>query len=446
MALRGKNATGYTPLAEIIAGFAAATHLAPAKSEIYSDLKELVQGRRLFYRSLDRKRAAKTNAADLPGVVRQLGCATEDRLCSEPMALELYRFAVGLCEEYLRDFVGSIATPSVPASDVMDRMTRLFFGPKIAVLMRRLEARYGISMLDFLLDACKGSAAMPVGVALRWIREVQDISRPEAAARAKSERPEVIVKQMERWESGKVVPNIASQALIDEVYGLKGNPRYALWAFLALALANAPRPLRDAIVDSRGKPYDGNVACAAIQAMSREENGRIVPPECYVKLHSLLAPNSCIGYNEPGPVVKTEVERLLAEFEDYLNQHENLERFYLYHLRARYLVFSRQPSKARGEYEKAIAGSHCVDPNAHRQLLREYAALAEHEGYTVPLRYANDEQWHFRNHPLQTRRMPLEDDETPEQATDMKRWVDYHARFFQKTLFFDWQKPEEQEA
>ena len=104
-------------------------------------------------------------------------------------------------------------------------------------------------------------------------------------------------------------------------------------------------------------------------------------------------------------------------------------------MEARIAVFAGQPAKAKECYERAVALSRYAEPNSAERILREFAALCEHESYAVPLKNATDTQWLFGLHPVQIRRTPFDYDETLENATDTKRWFDYF-RYFPPQLFF----------
>jgi hypothetical protein len=94
----------------------------------------------------------------------------------------------------------------------------------------------------------------------------------------------------------------------------------------------------------------------------------------------------------------------------------------------------------RGLYIKAISLARYAEPTATERISRELAALCAHERYAVPLKNIADMQWLFGLHPIQMRRMPYEEDETLESATEMKRVFDY-SRYFPPKLFFDGPPP-----
>lgn len=85
------------------------------------------------------------------------------------------------------------------------------------------------------------------------------------------------------------------------------------------------------------------------------------------------------------------------------------------------MVVDAQVSRRIGAwgYRHAVALSRYAEPISAERILREFAALCAHEPYTIPLKNPTDTQWLFGLHPVQIRRMPLEDDETPANATGM---------------------------
>jgi len=131
-------------------------------------------------------------------------------------------------------------------------------------------------------------------------------------------------------------------------------------------------------------------------------------------------------------------DEALAALEDlrrFVAETNGVAEFHIHAMEARIAVFSGQPAEAKKCYEQAVALSRYAEPISAERILREFAALCAHESYAIPLKNATDTQWLFGLHPVQIRRMPLEDDETLANATDTKRVFDYY-RYFPPQLFF----------
>lgn len=125
----------------------------------------------------------------------------------------------------------------------------------------------------------------------------------------------------------------------------------------------------------------------------------------------------------------------MEELRQFVAESNGIGEFQVHAMEARIAVFSGQPEVARESYRRAVALSRYAEPISAERILREFAALCAHESYAIPLKNATDTQWLFGLHPVQIRKMPLEYDETPANATDTKRVFDYY-RYFPPQLFF----------
>lgn len=157
----------------------------------------------------------------------------------------------------------------------------------------------------------------------------------------------------------------------------------------------------------------------------------LLPPAAFGVLDKLLCRQSTtrkVGDHEKALAALDDLRQFVAE-------HNGVGEYHLHAMEARIAVFAGQPAKAKECYERAVALSRYAEPNSAERILREFAALCEHESYAVPLKNATDTQWLFGLHPVQIRRTPFDYDETLENATDTKRWFDYF-RYFPPQLFF----------
>jgi hypothetical protein len=210
------------------------------------------------------------------------------------------------------------------------------------------------------------------------------------------------------------------------------NARYRLWFWIALLLEEAGPEFRREIAACLGRGFDLATARRPFIELSNSRITSIGVPEPFIVLDRLLCRQS---------TMRAETDRAkalsaLGELKHFVDANNGIAEYQVYAMEARIAVFSREPRKARDLYVEAISLARYAEPMAGERISRELAALCAHEGYAVPLKNVTDTQWLFGLHPIQTRRMPLEDDETLTGATDMKRAFDY-VRYFPPQLFFD---------
>ncbi len=431
-----KKIYGYPSVESLVFAFVKASRLVPKKSPLYTDVRELSSGKRRLYGFFDtRPNGSKGSANDLPSVARALQDELASTWATPEIAAEIAKRLSDYIRSYMEDFVRAISAANFETDEVMAVLRRDFFARRIAVDLRWLEQRYGIGLLVRLLPKQSTLAATkhltPSAVALRYIRKLECISAAKAAKLAGRE-PVDVVGQMDRWENARSSPRQDSLPLIRELYGLNSKFRYRLWFWISLVLDEAGPAFCMEIAACLGHGFDLSMARRTFVEMSNTRITSLGAPESFHVLDRLLCRQSTT--REAG-----DRERALAALEElkqFTQEHDGIVEYHVYAMQARIAVFSRQPKEARQLYVKAFSLARYAEPNSAERISRELAALCAREKYAVPLKDINDTQWLFRLHPIQTRRMPYDDHETPVSAADTKRAFDYY-RYFPPQLFFE---------
>lgn len=423
---------GYAAVESLVFAFAKASYLIPKEHPAYTDIRQLAEGKRRFYAALEREhREKKSNAKDLPALATLMKTELAREWATPDIAEEVAKRLAGYVTSYLKDFVREISAANIPTSRVQDVLRATFFAQQIAVDLSWLEQKWGVGLLPRLLpkDADHARVA-PIAVALRWIRRLEGRSAAEAARKA-GLKPDEFLDKMNRWESGRQKTRRDSFARVKELYCMNENPRYRFWFWIALVLDAAGPAFRQEIAACLGRGFDLESARAPFIELSNSCITETGTPEAFLVLDRLLCRQSTS--REPGD--RDEALAALEDLRRFVAETNGVAEFHIHAMEARIAVFSGQPAKAKKCYEQAVALSRYAEPISAERILREFAALCAHESYAIPLKNATDTQWLFGLHPVQIRRMPLEDDETPANATDTKRVFDYY-RYFPPQLFF----------
>lgn len=423
---------GYAAVESLVLAFVQASYLIPKNHHAYTDIRQLAEGKRRFYASLERGGVGKkSNSKDLPALANLMKAELAREWATPEMADEVGRRLARYITSYLQDFVRAVSAANIPTSRVQDVLRPTFFAQQIAVDLSWLEQKWGIGLLPRLLPKEADHARLkPISVALRWIRKLEGLSAAEAARKA-GLPPEDVIDNMHRWESGSQKTRRDSFARIKELYGMNEAPRYRFWFWIALVLDAAGPAFRHEIAACLGRGFNLDSARAPFIELSNSCIIETGTPEAFLALDKLLCRQSTT--RAPGDREKT-----IAALEDLrrlVDESNGIAEFQVHAMAARIAVFSGQPEVARESYRRAVALSRYAEPISAERILREFAALCAHESYAIPLKNATDTQWLFGLHPLQIRRMPLDDDETLANATDSKRVFDYY-RYFPPQLFF----------
>jgi|GEM_PF-4726657 len=431
-----KAVYGYPSVETLVFTFVKASKLIAKTDPMYSDVRQLATGKRRLYRYWDDSSGQKrSNAKDLPSVASALQAELARTWATPEIAAEVTSRLSDYVRSYLEDFVRAISAANIETSQVMSYVRPLFFAQRIAVDLSWLEQRWGIGLLSRMLP--KDSETVPTkyfgptATALRWIRKLEGHSAAKAA-KAAGKDPIEVQGLMDRWENGRHLPRQDSYALIRDLYGMNDNARYRLWFWIALVLEEAGPVFRQEIAACLGRGF--NLATAR-QPFIELSNSRITSlgvPEAFVVLEQLLCRQAVVRKEDD----LSNALAALEELRDFVKSNRGIAEYHVYAMGARIAVFSREPKKARELYIEAISLARYAEPTAAERIARELAALCAHEGYAVSLKNITDTQWLFGLHPIQIRRMPYEDDETLEGATDMKRAFDY-IRYFPPQMFFD---------
>lgn len=423
---------GYPAVETLVLSFVQASFLIPKEHPAYTDIRQLAEGKRRFYAWLEKRRVGKkTNAKDLPALANLMKEELAQEWATPEIAEEVARRLAVYVESYLSDFVRVISAANIPSSKVLDVLRPIFFAQKVAVDLSWLEQKWGIGVLSRLLPKNAGDAqATPVTIVLRWIRKLEGLSAAEAA-RAAGLSPEDVLDKMNRWESGRQKPRRDSFDQLKQLYGMNERPLYRFWFWIALVLDSAGAAFRQEITACLGRGFCLDSARTPFIELSNSTITELLPPAAFGVLDKLLCRQSTtrkVGDHEKALAALDDLRQFVAE-------HNGVGEYQLHAMEARIAVFAGQPAKAKECYERAVALSRYAEPNSAERILREFAALCEHESYAVPLKNATDTQWLFGLHPVQIRRTPFDYDETLENATDTKRWFDYF-RYFPPQLFF----------
>jgi len=431
-----KKIYGYPSVESLVFAFVKASRLVPKSSPLYTDVRELATGKRRLYGFWDaRPSEAGSNAKDLPAVARALENELGQTWATPEIAAEIAKRLSDYIRSYMEDFVRAISAANFETDEVMAVLRRDFFARRIAVDLRWLEQRYGIGLLPRMLPKQSNLAGTkhltPSAVALRYIRKLERISAAKAAKLAGKE-PVDVVGQMDRWENARSSPRQDSLPRIKELYGLNSKFRYKLWFWISLVLDEAGPAFCREIAACLGHGFDLSMARRTFVEMSNSRITSLGVPESFHVLDRLLCRQSTTR-------AAGDRERALAALEElkqFTQEHDGIVEYHVYAMQARIAVFSRQPKEACELYVKAISLARYAEPHSAERISRELAALCAHEKNRVPLKDIADTQWLFKLHPIQTRRMPYDDYETPLSAADTKRAFDYY-RYFPPQLFFD---------
>lgn len=431
-----KASYGYPSVEKLVFAFVKASKLITKSDPIYSDISQLAKGKRRFYRFWDGPQdARKNNAKDLPSVALALEKELARTWATPEIAEEVAKRLADYIRSYMEDFVRAVSAANIESGEVMSILRPVFFAQRIAVDLSWLEQRWGIGLLSRMLPKPSGDPATggfsPTATALRWIRRLEGQSAAKTAMTAGKD-PVDVQGQMDRWENGRNLPRQDSFPLVRELYGMNRNARYRLWFWIALLLEEAGPDFRREIAACLGRGFDLATARRPFIELSNSRITSIGVPEPFIVLDRLLCRQSTMR-------AETDHAKALSALEElkhFVDANNGIAEYQVYAMEARIAVFSREPKKARDLYVKAISLARYAEPTASERISRELAALCAHEGYAVPLKNVTDTQWLFGLHPIQTRRMPYEDDETLTGATDMKRAFDY-VRYFPPQLFFD---------
>ena len=423
---------GYAAVETLVLAFVQASYLIPKDHSAYTDIRQLAEGKRRFYAMLERGRVEKkSNAKDLPGLANLMKAELAREWATPEMAEEVAKRLGNYITSYLQDFVRAVSAANILTSRVQDVLRPTFFAQQIAVDLSWLEQKWGIGLLPRLLPKEADHARVqPIAVALRWIRKLEGQSAAEAARKA-GLPPDDVTDIMHRWESGSQKTRRDSFARIKELYGMNEAPRYRFWFWIALVLDAAGPAFRQEIAACLGRGFDLDSARAPFIELSNSCITGTGTPPAFLVLDKLLCRQSttrAAGDRELAIAALDELRMFVAE-------RDGIAEFHIHAMEARIAVFSDKPAEAKKCYERAVALSRYAEPISAERILREFAALCAHESYAIPLKNATDTQWLFGLHPVQIRRMPLEYDETPANATDTKRVFDYY-RYFPPQLFF----------
>lgn len=423
---------GYAAVESLVLAFVQASYLIPKDHPAYTDIRQLAEGKRRFYSSLERGfDGKKSNAKDLPALANLMKAELAQEWATPEIAEEVARRLAGYVTSYLQDFVRSISAANIPTIRVQEVLRATFFAQKIAVDLSWLEQKWGIGLLPRLLPREADHARVkPIAIALRWIRKLEG-SSAAAAARKAGLLPKDVIDNMHRWESGRQKTRRDSFARIRELYGMNKGSRYRFWFWISLVLDAAGPAFRQEIAACLGRGFDLGSARAPFIELSNSFITKIGTPDCFVALDQLL----CRQSTTRAPGDRDKVIAALEELRQFVAESNGIGEFQVHAMEARIAVFSDQPEVARESYRRAVALSRYAEPISAERILREFAALCAHNSYAIPLKNATDTQWLFGLHPVQIRRMPLEDDETLANATATKRVFDYY-RFFPPQLFF----------
>jgi hypothetical protein len=432
-----KRRYGYPSVETLVFSFVKASRLIAKTSPLYADIRQLATGKRRLYRYWDGPPdERKNNAKDLPGVASVLEMELAKTWATPEMAAEVAKRLADYIRSYLQDFVKVISAANIETGEVMSYVRPLFLAQRIAVDLSWLEQRWGIGLLPRMLpkDDCQVGTTRtfgPAATALRWIRKLEGRSAASAAMAAGRD-PAEVQGQMDRWENARHSPRQDSLPLVRDLYGMSDNPRYRLWFWIALLLEEAGPEFRREIAACLGRGFDLETARGPFIELSNSRITSLGVPESFTVLDRLLCRQSTM--REEGD--RDKACSALEELKRFIESTSGIAEYHVYAMEARIAVFSREPQKARDLYIEAISLARYAEPTAAERISRELAALCAHEKYAVPLKNITDLQWLFGLHPIQTRRMPYEDDETLDGATDMKRAFDY-VRYFPPQLFFD---------
>ncbi|MFC7289530.1 hypothetical protein ACFQPC_15895 [Herminiimonas glaciei] len=423
---------GYPSVESLIFGFIKASQLVPKESKLYTDVKQLRDGkRRLFDLShLDDSVTAKTQG--LPDVLKELEEKLGEQWTSPEIASSIRERLAKIMADYVELYVLGISAAVLKKTQVVSNLRCFYFAQRIAVTLAWLEQRWGIGFLrKFVDDPAKPNL---VGRCLRWIRRLEKLDIQNAAKRVGISEFDEFGKKMYRWESGKHAPRRDSYPEIREAYGLEGNPLYGLWFWIAIVLDNCDSEFKKEIAAGVGKGYDKDSARATFIDMSNQAILDTEVPPSYLILNELLCTQAARKDGDYELALKS-----LQEFEDIVDAYDGRGKYHLYSFQARMAVFTGKPKIARDLFIKAIELARYSEYTATEKFLRAFAALCAYEEFVVPLKDVTDKQWLFGMHPAQKKQADIWLDETEEIVTTRKRAFDY-IRYFPPQSFFGKQR------
>lgn len=431
-----KTSYGYPSVEALVFAFVKASKLMPKSDPMYADVRQLATGKRRLYRFWhDSSDGRKSNAKDLPSVASALEAELARTWATPEIAAEVAKRLADYIRSYLVDFVRAVSAANIETGEVKSILRPVFFAQRIAVDLSWLEQRWGVGLLPRMLPRLSNApdtrSYSPTATALRWIRKLEGHSAAKAAVTAGRD-PIDVQGLMDRWENDRSKPRHDSLPLIRELYGMNKNVRYRLWFWVALLLEEAGPEFRREIAACLGRGFDLVTARRPFVELSNSRITNVGVPDSFTTLDRLLCRQSTIR----APNDLEDASSALEELKRFVAANNGIAEYQVYAMQARIAVFSREPKVARDLYVEAISLARYAEPTAAERISRELAALCAQEGYAVPLKNVTDTQWLFGLHPVQTRRMPYDDDETLAGATDMKRAFDY-VRYFPPQLFFD---------
>lgn len=420
---------GYPSIESLVFGFIQVSHLVPKESALYSDVKQLAEGKRRLFDLSDIDASPPMKSHNLPSLLVELEHILGKEWTSPAIASDVRHRLSQIMSGYARYYVVEISAAGLKKSDVLSHLKVFYFGQRIAVTLAWLEQKWGVGFLRKFLE--EPTSDKLVGKYLRWIRKVEQLSAATAAKRAGVENVEEFSKTMYRWENGKQDPRKDSFPLIRKAYGMESNPAYGLWFWIALFLDNCgDDELKQGVAAGVGKGFDNDSARAAFIDRSNQSILDTEVPESYLTLNTLLCTQVA---REEGDFEL--IQRCLEEFEEYVSKHEGRGLYHLYSFQARMAVFTGRPKDAVGLFMKAIDLARYAEHVAAGKFFRAFAALCTREKYVVPLKYVADKQWLFGMHPVQKNEPDIWIGETEELLTNRKRAFDY-LRYFAPQSFF----------
>jgi transcriptional regulator with XRE-family HTH domain len=419
---------GYPSVESLVFTFIKASHLAPKSSSVYTDVRELVKGKRRFFAEIS-PGERKENADDFPGIAGKLEKALAEEWATPEMVAEISYRLKDYIRTYLTFYVRRISAAQLPTIFILKNIQTFYFAPRLAVDLSWLEQKWGIGLLPRLLSK-ETTEENPIGVTLRRIRKLESFSLAEAARRAGDNTGE-LENKMFRWESGANKPRKDSFDQLKAGYGLDTNSRYGLWTWIALVLDQCEPEFRRQIAAYRGHGFDVEAACTSLIQLSNNTILQTEIPESFRTLSRLLCNQAS---REPGDYELA--LQAIDEFEAHIKANNGKCAYHLYAMKARIAVFSKKPKEAQKMFLQAIDLARYAEPIEAERLLRSYAALCARERYKVPLKHVTDIQWLLGFHPLQKRQPDIWADETEESVTETKRVFDYY-RYFPPQSFFD---------
>ncbi|WP_050464374.1 helix-turn-helix domain-containing protein [Herbaspirillum autotrophicum] len=423
---------GYPSVESLIFGFIKVSQLVPKESTLYSDVKQLSDGRRRLFNLSHLDDSSSMKAHGLSGVLTQLEKKLGEEWASPEIAFAIRERLGKIMADYVGFYVLEISAAVLKKDQVVSNLRCFYFAQRIAVTLAWLEQRWGIGFLGkFASEPAKSNL---VGRCLRWIRRLEGLDVQRAAMKVGITEFDEFGKQMYRWESGRHAPRRDSYPQIRQAYGLDQNPIYGLWFWIAIVLDNCDSAFKKEIAAGVGKGFDKDAARETFISMSNQAILDREVPQCYLILNRLLCTQASREDGDYELALKC-----LQEFEEHVDAHDGCGKYHLYSFQARMAVFTGRPKIARDLFMKAIELARYSEHTAAEKFLRAFAALCAYEKFVVPLKDVTDKQWLFGMHPVQKRKPDMWTDETEEMVTSGKRAFDYF-RYFPPQSFFGKQR------